>query len=71
VDDPQSRYPRDLGQLRAGGYMEDMPLNPFTGQPMRCINDASEAQPGDFTYTLRFQGGGTGEPDGYTLAAYF
>ena len=37
VDVPGSYYPLDPGVLINEGYLDQMPTNPFTGQPMRYI----------------------------------
>jgi hypothetical protein len=37
VDSPGGVYPADLTVLIDQGYLEQMPLNPFTGEPMRWV----------------------------------
>jgi len=37
VDSPGSVYPADLTELIDRGYLRQMPLNPFTGEPMQWI----------------------------------
>src|SRR4051812_43850129 len=44
VDDPESSYPRDIRDVIRRGYLPQFPLNPFTGLPMRCIEQRSDAQ---------------------------
>jgi hypothetical protein len=87
VDSPDSTYPRSLSDLKGSGYLPEMPTNPFTGLPMRCVAELTDvhkfdagyvppdAQPGDFMYFKRFgpQGQQRADeaPEGYSLAAYF
>lgn len=57
VDSPGSVYPHRIDELLQAGYLEQMPLNPFTGQPMRCVPLAGEHRRGDFSYVVRLRGG--------------
>ena len=53
VDSPGSVYPASIDELLEAGYLEQMPVNPFTGQPMRCVPPDGEHGHGDFSYLLR------------------
>jgi hypothetical protein len=67
VDDPNSSYPRDIREIIRRGYLEQFPINPFTGLPMRCVEQSSSAdnrfehervpeqtELGDFMYFKRY-----------------
>ena len=87
VDDPQGTYPRSIKDVIRRGYLAEFPINPFTGMPMRCVEEKTdavkfsmeyvppEAEPGDFMYFKRFGPNGQQSldqaPQGYSLAAYF
>lgn len=71
VDSPGGVYPADPNVLIETGYLEDMPRNPFTGEPMRWVMldvlDREAPMPagldhGDFGYYPRSEGRYTTEP---------
>lgn len=86
VDDPDSSYPRDIKDVIRRGYLVEFPTNPFSGQPMRCVEQLDDVQKfdveyvpaatqrGDFLYFRRFgrngRQGADDAPEGYSLAAY-
>lgn len=76
VDAPGSIYPADLDMLIDQGYLDEMPHNPFTGEPMRWVLLAEldlEAPPpaglnhGDFAYYPRLEKQYMTEPLDLTL----
>lgn len=67
VDSPRSAYPASIAELQQAGYMPRLPINPFTGAPMRAYGIGDDAPLGDFVYFPRYEHGGA-EPSGYTLA---
>jgi hypothetical protein len=75
VDHPQSSYPRQIKEVIKLGYLEEFPLNPFTGLPMRCVEESSSAdykfdyqsvpvgaEFGDFLYYKRYGKDGQQNP---------
>jgi hypothetical protein len=57
VDSPGSVYPRQIDVLLKTGYLEQMPVNPFSGRPMRCVPLEGEHERGDFSYLARSRDG--------------
>ena len=43
-------YPDSLDILVEEGYLESMPINPYTGEPIRVIEEGTEGSLGDITY---------------------
>lgn len=78
VDHSLDFYPRQIDDIKARGYLQEFPTNPFTGRPMRCIeapavapaefhqlHDAPPgAEPGDFFYYKRWAKDGPQASDG-------
>ena len=56
VDAPQSKYPADLNTLIKDGYLQALPDNPFTGQPMKWHRPGEQCARGDFVYEWRDNG---------------
>lgn len=63
VDSAGSVYPHQIDELIQAGYLEQMPENPFSGQPMRCVPLKGEHRRGDFSYLAR-------GPDGQYVDAH-
>jgi hypothetical protein len=82
VDAPDGTYPLRIEQLISSGYMQELPPNPFSGEPMRAIQvdlrayngrglfNVPGARHGDFVYYPRFDETGESAPTGYTLFLY-
>lgn len=74
IDESDSRYPPSVDLLVGTSYLPEMPLNPFSGQPMRCVILGEDLQPlsqpgrGDFGYLPRRDPDGS--IGGYTLALF-
>jgi hypothetical protein len=68
--DNNGDYPLSIETICITGYLQELPLNPFTGEPMRCISDADTAQSGDFSYEPQ-RTDGTTAATAYTLRAWF
>jgi hypothetical protein len=50
VDDPQERYPPSTAEIVRAGYLPDLPLNPFSGQAMRQLQQDEAPSRGNFYY---------------------
>jgi hypothetical protein len=50
VDDRDECYPPTIQVLVDEGYLDGLPLNAFTGQPMRAIKPGERRTRGDFSY---------------------
>jgi len=50
VDDPHCYYPISVQQAIAAGYLPELPVNPFTGHPVRFIERGAPHLPGDICY---------------------
>jgi len=48
----QLREPESIESLVGAGYLNEVPLNPFTGQPMRNVRIGSGDCAGNFTYLV-------------------
>jgi hypothetical protein len=74
--DAEGEYPYHVDELLAAGYLEQLPENPFTRQPMRCVETDNSAappppgNPGDFTYVRRFSTYVPDSIEGYSLILY-
>jgi hypothetical protein len=60
-------YPKTIDEVVAAGYMPQLPINPFTDQPMRNISPGDVPFEGEFTYKPVIQ---DGEATGYELYCY-
>jgi hypothetical protein len=47
--------PQDVDQLVALGYLSCVPLNPYTGKPMRNVRLDTRLSPGDYSYFTGIQ----------------
>lgn len=50
VDDMDECYPPTIQVLIDEGYLDGLPMNAFTGQPMRVIKPGERRTRGDFSY---------------------
>jgi len=57
VEDPETGesvvqygYPESIDVLIEGGYLERMPINPYTGEPMRVVDSTEDGRLGDVYY---------------------
>lgn len=48
--DFEGDYPYDINELVKAGYIDEFPVNPFSGMPMQACPPGSEPPPGDFIY---------------------
>jgi len=64
-DYDEMHYPENLDELIEGGYLEAMPLNPYTGEPVRVLNDDDHGSPGDIFY-----GPGYNSYESFTLKVF-
>jgi hypothetical protein len=60
-------YPSSIDELVKGGYLAQLPINPFTDQPMRQIQPGDTPFSGEFTYTPV---SAEGKISGYRLDLY-
>ena len=72
VDAEDHGYPYNIDEVIAAGYLEALPLNPFSGKPMRVLENKAALSPGDFVYEpLWSPGARSTRPIGYSLHADF
>jgi hypothetical protein len=65
-------YPESIEQIVGSVYFPTMPVNPYTGEPMRSIPAGQPGRPGDFTYVGDVEEVLPGHPyvTGYVLVGY-
>jgi hypothetical protein len=69
-DDPHHFYPKDPDELKKHGYLDEYPLNSYTGQPMRLVANGDQSTPGDFSMLVTPSTMCKNKCKGYTLIAY-
>jgi len=64
VDQPTNAYPQSIQQVIDAGYMEQLPINPFSGEPMRYYEPPASEIPAKGYYETglpQLQGFGPGD----------
>lgn len=50
VEDDWVSYPLDIESVTLAGYLPDLPINSYSGEPMRQVRLEDQPTPGDFIY---------------------
>lgn len=68
--DAQGGVPATLDELVQQGYLESVPINPYTKRALRCIPWGDPPSAGDVTYLPVFTAGNDQHYGGYVLIVY-
>jgi len=68
--DAEFVVPATLDEVIQQGYLASMPINPYTGQPMRCIAWGDPPTRGDVTYLRVYTTKSTPTDEWYAIIVY-